>query len=707
MILLLSAIEESAKIIAISFHVVKGKHMTNQFKSIKANDFAHLRFAEAPALSSDGKLIFTIRTTNEQKNKYTGALYFKSKSSDEYTQYSAGTHLDTMAQFSPSGKLVAFLSSRSESGMQVYIMNINGGEAIQVTKFPKGVIGFTWSHDNQSLLVLAKVNETELKSIINPEKPKSYVIDPIGFQMDKASKEESKLLIQDPRVIKNGYYREGTGYLEGRTAQPFLVSITDFNRDSVPRKKFDVSHLGDIQFHYTLGVFSLDNKRIFLCKYDDDPSITLTRDILSIELEDKSDIRLLGKAFGWVSNFQISPDGEHVSFSAMRQKIGIYDDEQIFLVNLKAESDKGILCITTKHHRSSTLSQWLDNNTILFLSPSNGRIKVNSLDIITGMVNEVVGGERNINSFSVATETGDIAFEASHYSFPSDVFITNLTERNEKRVTKVNQSYLDSHPPARVESFEFQRDGFKFQGWVLFPSDSVTRDKLPVVLEIHGGPSAMWSPHENTLWHEWNALVGRGNAVVFCNPRGSDGYGIEFRSAVSKNWGKLPADDILKSIDTALELYPSLDKDRISITGGSYGGYMTAWLISQTNRFKAAISQRGVYEFVAFGMTTDIPIWFEQQYGELIEQFSQNWSDAPLTHVKNMDTPLLIIHSENDFRVPIVNAEQLFWMGKRYGKTMELVRYPRDGHELSRSGEPRHIIDRITRIIDWIEKYSH
>ena len=232
------------------------------------------------------------------------------------------------------------------------------------------------------------------------------------------------------------------------------------------------------------------------------------------------------------------------------------------------------------------------------------------------------------------------------------------------------------------------------------------KDKIPVVLEIHGGPAAMWSPHEKTMWHEWNVIVGRGNAVVFCNPRGSDGYGIEFRSAVFKNWGKLPADDILESLDTALKLYPVLDNNKISVTGGSYGGYMTAWLISQTNRFKAAVSQRGVYEFIAFGMTTDIPIWFEQQYGELIEQYSRNWSDTPLAHVKNINTPLLIIHSENDFRVPIVNAEQLFWMGKRYGKTMELVRYPRDGHELSRSGEPRHIIDRITRMIDWIEKYS-
>lgn len=216
----------------------------------------------------------------------------------------------------------------------------------------------------------------------------------------------------------------------------------------------------------------------------------------------------------------------------------------------------------------------------------------------------------------------------------------------------------------------------------------------------------MWSPHTLTLWHEWNTLVSHGYAVVFCNPRGSDGYGIEFRAAVFKNWGEAPGKDILKALDVALTKYPFLDPNRLAITGGSYGGYMTAWLVTHTDKFKAAVSQRGVYEFLSFSTTTDIPIWFEKQYeGEIIERLAEVWNDSPAAHIKNLNTPLLIMHSDNDFRVPIVNAEQLFWLGKRYKKNVELVRYPRDGHELSRSGEPRHIIDRINRVLSWIKKY--
>ncbi|MHA1169302.1 MAG: alpha/beta hydrolase family protein, partial [Candidatus Hodarchaeales archaeon] len=233
------------------------------------------------------------------------------------------------------------------------------------------------------------------------------------------------------------------------------------------------------------------------------------------------------------------------------------------------------------------------------------------------------------------------------------------------------------------------------------------KKELPVVLEVHGGPSSIWSPHERTMWHEWNTLVAKGYAVVFCNPRGSGGYGPAFRGAVYKNWGELPAEDIIMALDTALEKYPFLDKDHVTVTGGSYGGYMTAWLVTHYNRFKAAVSQRGVYEFAAFGLTTDIPVWFEMQYGgEVMEFLSEIMEDAPLSHVKNLETPLLIIHSDNDFRVPVVTAEMLFWQGKRHGKTIELVRYPREGHELSRSGEPRHVIDRINKIITWFEKYT-
>ncbi|MHA1975506.1 MAG: S9 family peptidase [Candidatus Hodarchaeales archaeon] len=680
--------------------------MDNSVNGIKSEDFVRFRFAENPNMSKDGKLVFTIRSVNEKKNSYRGGLYLKNKESNDYFRYTSGTHLDTSAKFAPSGKFLAFLSSRAEKGMQVFIMSVTGGEALQVTNFPKGVLGYTWSHDSRSLHVLARVNLVELESILKPRKKSSFVLNPVDFEVEQIKESTLTSLSNDPRVIKDGYYREGTHFLEGRKAQPFVVPVDNFNHDRKSAPLSEILHIGNIEYHYTLGTFNHDNTQIILSKYKDDPSVTFLHEVLSIKIKDPTETKLYGSAFGWVSNFTLSPNGNKFLYEAKREEKSVFDDQQIFICNLGNSEDNPIDCLTEKFHRSASLACWLNDELVIFLSPIDGRNSLQKIDINTKLVEELIGGDRNINSFSLARSTRDLAFEVSHNSFPSDIFLTNLNNPVETRITKVNSDYLLKHPCAKLESFTFQQNGTTLQGWILYPPNTTVGDKIPVVVEIHGGPAAMWSPHEKTMWHEWNCLVGRGFGVVFCNPRGSDGYGIEFRKAVFENWGTIAQNDILKGLDTALKMYPFLNSEQVSVTGGSYGGYMTAWLITQTNRFKAAVSQRGVYEFSGFGLTTDIPIWFEHHYGEILKEYSRNWSDAPVAHVKNISTPLLIIHAENDYRVPIVSAEQLFWLGKKYDKVMEFIRYPRDGHELSRSGEPRHIVDRIKRIIQWIEKYS-
>ncbi len=681
--------------------------MNTSKKKIKAEDFVKLKFAELPDYSPNGDLVFTVRSVNEKKNTYHGSLFVKKKDSAELIRFTSGTHLDTKATFSPSGEMIAFLSSRSEKGMQLHIMQVNGGESLQVSNLPKGVMDYSWSHDSNSILIIARVNDKELEKIKNPDSPKSFIIDPVDFQMEVTKKVENEKIISDPRVITDGYYRDGTSYLEGRTTQPFIIHL---KKDMFTDPSFTITppfHIGDISYHFTLGVFSLDNQRVILSKYIDDPSLTLDQELLSIDLQNPSNTIKLGEAYGWVTNIQLSPNGKLCSYIGIRKEVSIYDDQQIHVFSSLPTDPFNQTVITDSYHRSSIYAKWLDNENLIFLTPNDGKISIRKINKKTKLVEDIVGGDRFINSFALSPTSGKIAYEVSHAEFPSDIFVSDLNSGDEIRLTSVNEKYLTTHPPAKYEAFTYMRDGFKFQGWMFYPSNIANNSKIPVVLEIHGGPAVMWSPHEKTLWHEWNCIVNKGNAVVFCNPRGSDGYGVEFRSAVYKNWGEIPANDILKALDTALDLYPYLDSEKLSITGGSYGGYMTAWLITQTNRFKAAISQRGVYEFIGFASTTDIPKWFELQYGEVLTQTSENWGDSPMAHVRNITTPLLIIHSENDYRAPIISAEVLFWLGKRYGKEMELVRYPRDGHELSRSGEPRHIIDRINRINEWIKKHSH
>jgi dipeptidyl aminopeptidase/acylaminoacyl peptidase len=210
----------------------------------------------------------------------------------------------------------------------------------------------------------------------------------------------------------------------------------------------------------------------------------------------------------------------------------------------------------------------------------------------------------------------------------------------------------------------------------------------------------------NTFWHEFQVIAGRGYVVYFCNPRGSDGYGLAFRDAIHARWGEADADDILMGVNGLIN-QGYVDEERLAITGGSYGGYMTTWIIGHDKRFAAAVSQRGVQELVGFWGVTDIPLFLEAEFD------ATPWSDAeklwrysPMAYVEEIETPLLILHSDLDFRVPVSSGEQLFAALKRLKREVAFLRYPREGHELSRSGEPAHRVDRINRIVDWFDRYT-
>lgn len=679
------------------------------FGKITSEDFVKLKFPTTPTISSMGeKLIFSIKEINQGNNKYRASLYLNEKGKNDYRKFSAGTHVDIMPKFSPDDKYVAFLSSRTEKGMQVFIQDLSGGEALQLTKLPGGVVNFKWSKDSKKIIVLTMINEEDYEKVIGKRKEEtpSFILDPLKFESEKAIKEQKKKLKSDPRIIKNAYYREGTSYLEGKFSQIFIYSISTNDKALIEDgvKPSNPVHIGKFGYHYSLGAIDLESKNVYASRYEGDPAISMKQLIIKISLEKPNEEKAIGEGFRWIDNFQISPDGKYISFEGIREDIGVYDDIQIFLISIYDGTFSSKI-ITNEFNRDSMQSKWVSDKILYFNSPNEGKASIYEVNIESKEVKLVVGGDRNINMFDCANDGKTIVFEVSHSESPADIYLLQKENNKEVRITNANKKYLENHTPAAVETFSYERDGVNFQGWVLKPKDH-DGSKLPVILEIHGGPSAMWSPHEKTMWHEFNTLVSEGYAIVFCNPRGSGGYGINFRGAVFRNWGELPAEDILKCLDTALEKYDYLDKEKVAVTGGSYGGYMTAWMVTHYNRFKAGVSQRGVYEFAAFAMTTDVPIWFEKQFdADLIDDFSITMKDEPLRYIKNMETPLLIIHSESDYRVPIATAEQFFWAGKRYGKTIELVRYPRDGHELSRSGEPRHIIDRINKINQWISKY--
>jgi len=208
------------------------------------------------------------------------------------------------------------------------------------------------------------------------------------------------------------------------------------------------------------------------------------------------------------------------------------------------------------------------------------------------------------------------------------------------------------------------------------------------------------------MWHEWQTHATAGYVVFYCNPRGSEGYGEEHIKALNSAWGTAAMEDIMAGVDLLIEK-GIVDGNRMVLSGGSYGGYMTAWIIGQTDRFKAAVSQRGVYNMNSMYGTTDIPSFMTSWWqAEPWQDHEKLWDNSPLKYAPNIKTPTLIIHSENDFRVPIEQGEQLFaWIRRATDTPVKLLRYPREGHELSRSGEPQHRISRLTEMLNWFKQY--
>jgi dipeptidyl aminopeptidase/acylaminoacyl peptidase len=310
-----------------------------------------------------------------------------------------------------------------------------------------------------------------------------------------------------------------------------------------------------------------------------------------------------------------------------------------------------------------------------------------------------------LTSFS-RSRAGRLAFTVSAPEFPRDVFVAEADGSRMKRLTCVNDDWLKERYVAIPKEMCYKSpDGWEIQGWVLYPPDFSPRRKYPMVLEIHGGPQAMWTPAGGTMWHEFNVMAGAGYITFFCNPRGSDGYGAGFAKGLLNDWGaSMP--DIMAGVDQVIA-EGNVDESRVCITGGSYGGWATTWIIGHTHRFAAAAALRGVYHLISFDGATDINNFIQSAFGVYHWQNHETlWQQSPLAHVKNIKTPLLILHADNDFRVPVVDAEQLFAALKRLGRRAQFVRYPREGHEQTRSGEPKHRVDSMQRILDWFAKHT-
>jgi dipeptidyl aminopeptidase/acylaminoacyl peptidase len=343
--------------------------------------------------------------------------------------------------------------------------------------------------------------------------------------------------------------------------------------------------------------------------------------------------------------------------------------------------------------------EWLADGSLMFNADVGGSSGLFRLDPSTKQPTQLLGGRRKMNGFSFDNAGRKVAFVATSMTKPTELFVADANGRNEKRLTSFNDKLTSEVAFSDAERFTYPSvGGMEIEGWLMKPYGYQPGRKYPVVLYIHGGPHSQYG---EGWFDEFQNLAGQGMFVLFTNPRGSSGYGADFTYATRGRWGAEDYEDLMKAVDLVAKR-ADVDSTRMGVTGGSYGGFMTAWITTKTNRFKAAETDRMISDWTYWYGASDAQGLTEFEfYGKPWDNFAMYDTLSPIRHVTKVRTPTLMVQSEEDFRTPMGNAELWYMALKKMDVPVELVRYPRSTHELSRSGEPWLLVDRLGRIRQW------
>jgi dipeptidyl aminopeptidase/acylaminoacyl peptidase len=642
-------------------------------------DLTRIQFVTDPQLSPDGRRIaFVVTSLSEERDEYLANIWIVETTGGTPRRFTAGPRRDIEPRWSPDGTRLAFLSERApKDKLQLYVMPADGGEPAKLTALEHGVGGVAWSPDGVRLACVSAV----------------------GGQREPDSEEE-KRKSRPARVISSVKYRfNGEGFTYDRRPHVFVVA-TD---GSAPVQ------ISDGDFIDADPAWSPDGGSIVFTsarhtERDDDDASDLWR------VDAKGGIpQRLTATTGPVMLPAFSPDGRSIAYLARPAKNAY--GRNVRLYSVPSDGAAGPTCLTSALDRSCGALHvrplWSpDGRSIVVAAEDHGDVGLwRAAASGTEPPVRLVAAARSINGFSSSADGRLLAFAASSPTAPAEVFTCRADGGDERRLSELNRAWTDSVALSAPERFRFTRAGFELDVWVMRPAGFVAGQRYPTLVNIHGGPHAQYG---HNFFDEFQVYAGAGYAVVYTNPRGSQGYGEAFTQAVVGDWGGGDYADVMGALDEAMAHYPFIDPDRLGVLGGSYGGFLTSWIVGHSQRFKAACSERAVNcQYTMFG-TSDIGHSFNvvELGGPMPwEDMARYIERSPLTYAKDVVTPLLIIHSEDDLRCPIEQGEQLFVALKKLRREVRFIRFPGENHEMSRSGKPRHRLERFRHILDWFGAY--
>lgn len=652
-------------------------------RNIAAEDLLHMVGLEDPRLSPDGRWVAFVRVqADKAKNTYLRNIWLaRTDGSRTFALTRSGK--DSAPRWSPDGSRLVFVSGRADKA-QLYLFDVEmAGDPRKLTDAPNGVSAPVWSPDGTHLAYLAGMSAADRAHEVDPETVK------------KPTEEDEKKRV-DPRVIKGMPYRAGTSYLTDKFNQIYVLELVDEAVEPVKPRR-----LTDVDANHGEVAWALDGQSLYTARVDeigrDEPGRHSS--IYKIDLTTGEHVRLTDDSHADSAPI-FSANGRYMAW--MR-----YPATQMALKYTRLAVRDTLTGETVDVNLSvdvNPVSAVWARNTLYFNVQTQGNVWIYGLSALNAPAQPVVMFDGRAERFDIAAD-GTLAYVGFNSQTLAELYV-RLPDGDSRQITAFNTKLREETTIPTWTRMTWEREGVELEGWYALPPNAEPGQKLPLILDIHGGPHIMWSPHYENEWHNWQAVLSAGYAVFIANPRGSTGYGEAFQMAIHQTWGDRAQADILAGLEHFLAL-GLVDTERMGIMGGSYGGYMTAWITARNHRFKAALAERGVYNLVSFTGTTDIPTFIPDEFGlELFDDPATLWAHSPLAYANQIRTPLLIIHSENDFRVAISEGEQLFAAVRRAGHApVEFVRYPREGHELSRAGEPEHRIDRLNRIVAWFDQW--